>query len=141
MFAGLALLYGAILAIATFALKMPMFGVLQSNNALGITFLIAGVFFLPFVVTSTRLGLNTAEGQDPSTETKRRLARLSKACPMWPITWYGSLGFIIVSWVAFAIMGDAVHPFFAFSAAMSLASGLWFAFVYPTATRLFRNRA
>jgi len=141
IFAVLSLLYGATLAVATFAWKHPLFQLLQSESATGITFLVAAVFFVPFVTTFTQFGLNTAEGEDPSPETKQRLARLSKECPMWRVTWYGSLGFIAVSWLGFMIVGDIIHPFFAFSAAVSLASGLWFVFVYPTARELFGTSA
>ena len=137
IFAIVALLYGATLALATFMWKQPMFRLFQSEQATGMAFLVAAVFFAPFVVTFTKLGLNTAEGEEPSAETKKRLAMLSKECPMWPVAWYGSIGFIALSWLGSMIVGDAIHPFFAFSAAVSLASGMWFAFVYPTAKRLF----
>ncbi|NOX55939.1 MAG: hypothetical protein GXP27_16145 [Planctomycetes bacterium] len=137
IFAAVALLYGATLAIATFTWKQPMFQLFQSEHATGITFLVAGVFFLPFVITFTALGLNTAEGEASSSETKKRLAMLSKECRMWSVTWHGVIGFIMLSWLGFMIVGDAVNPFFAFSAGISVASGLWFMFVYPTAKRLF----
>jgi hypothetical protein len=137
IFATIALIYGIVLMLLAFTWQLPWPNILHGELAMGIGFLVSVLFFLPFVITFTRLGLNTAEGEKPSPETNQRLATLSKECRMWPVTWYGMMGLIALAWLAFLVWGDAIHPMFAFSGAISLASGLWFAFVYPTAKRLF----
>jgi len=139
IFAATALLYGIVLAISTFAWKHPLFQRATTENIIPATFIVAITFFVPFVITFTKLGLNTGEGEEPSAETKKRLSTLTNACSMWPITWYGSIGFAAISWVAFFFVGDVINPFFGFSAAVSLLSGLWFVFVYPTAKSLFAD--
>lgn len=139
IFAFIALAIGATLAVATFTWKSRFLTVFQSEHATVTAFLIAAVLFVPFVTTFTQLGLNTAEGESPSPETKRRLELLSSQCRMWNISWYSALGFVGISWLAFFFVGSTVHPFFAMSAGMTALSGLWFLFVYPVARRLFKD--
>ncbi len=140
LFSMAALLHGLTIAAATVAWKHPLFAVFHAENATAVTFLISVVFFIPFVLTYTNLGLNSAEGKPPSPETQRRLDLLTRHCKAWPATWYGPVGFVAISWGLFFILGDSVHPFFAFAAAMSLVSGCWFLFVYPTARSLFSDQ-
>ncbi|HCS55548.1 hypothetical protein [uncultured Rubinisphaera sp.] len=138
-FAFIALAIGANLAVATFAWKSQFLALFQTEHAIVTSFIIAVVLFIPFVFTFTQLGLNSAEGETPSPETKRRLKLLSSQCSMWPVTWYSALGFIGFSWLAFFLVGDIVNPFFAMSAALASLSGSWFLFVYPVARRLFKD--
>lgn len=137
IFAAIALLYSGALAIATFAWTQPWLQPLHTDNVIPTTFGVAAIFFVPFVITFTQLGLNTAEGEKSSPETTRRLSLLSTACPMWSVAWYSAIGLVVMSFGAFVIAGDSVNPFFAFSAAISGLSGMWFAFIYPTAKKLF----
>lgn len=137
IFAILAMLYGIGLTVAAFAWAHPMLQPLHGKNILPFTFITSVVFFVPFVITYTQLGLNTAEGEKPSTESSRRLARLAAECPIWQVAWCAAIGLVSFSFFAFMLVGDSVNPLFAFSAAISGFSGLWFAFVYPTAVRLF----
>ncbi|MDF1744896.1 MAG: hypothetical protein P1V19_14465 [Gimesia sp.] len=135
IFGTLSLLYGAVLAIAAYAGRLPLFQFLQFENVTVFIFFGAGFFYLPFVITYTQLGLNS-DGE-PSLETKGRREQFARASPLWSITWKGALGFIGVSWVVFMFMGNTINPFFAFSASISFMSGMWFVFVYPIAKKLF----
>lgn len=135
IFGILSLLYGATLVIATYAGRLPLFRFLQTENAFVTIFFGAVFFYLPFILTYTQLGLNF-DGE-PSFETQDRRERFAKACPLWSITWKYSFGFIGVSWAAFMFLGNAINPFLAFLAGISIMSGMWFVFAYPVAKKLF----
>lgn len=131
------LTYGLALLVAAFAWHMIPIPFLQSANGMGTTFAISVLLAVPFVVTYTRLGLNTAEGEHTSPETKARHSELYRECPAWPICWYGGLGFVGFALVGSTFLQIPIHPFFAFSATFSCLTGFWFLFAYPVALRLF----
>ncbi len=93
--------------------------------------------FLPFVVTYTKVGLNSAEGEEPSPETKQRHAKLHCVCPAWKVVWYAFIVFVFLSWFVFPVFGLPIHPFHGFTIGISLLSGFWLCFVYPVAKGLF----
>ena len=137
IYATLALTYGVFLLVATFMWRLIPLAFLQSENATGITFAISVVMAVPFLITYTKLGLNSAEGEEPSPETKARQTALKQECPIWPIAWYGGIGFVLFVWVGCATFQLPAHPFFAFNGVFGCLTGVWFMFVYPVAARLF----
>jgi len=90
-------------------------------------------------MTYTKLGFNSAEGEEPSPETTARHAALKREFPIWHIAWYAGIGFVLFAWVGAAAIQISVHPFFAFSGMISCLTGIWFLFAYPVATRLFHS--
>jgi hypothetical protein len=96
------------------------------------------IFFIPFVLTYSWLGLNEEE---PSHETKRRWRVLIKECPNWTISWLGLIAALVIIW-GIAWLGDCprANPFVAIAGAMSFISGTWLLCVYPKAIELFGSR-
>ena len=133
----LAIAYGALLIVAACCAGMAQFQRVNSNSATGIAFVISAIFFTPFVMTYTQLGLNSAEGKESSPTTKDRHALLAQACPIWNVLWYGMIAVVMFAWVIAPLLSVRIHAFHAFSGSISLLSGGWFAFVYPTARNLF----
>lgn len=138
IFAITTLIFGTGMIFATAAFRVPTLAFLRSDHATVTAFVIAVAFFLPFVITYTQLGLNSAEGEDPSPETEARHAALKRECPIWPLAWYGGIGFVGAVWIAVAAFSVPLHPFFAFSGVISILSGIWFLSAYPVACRLFK---
>lgn len=136
-FAAVALSYGGCLIAASFTSALPALQLVKDERSKGILFFLTVSCFFPFVVAFTRFGLNAGEGQRPSPKTTSRLKELYKTCPMWRIAWFGFLSFEISSWAAFAVCGDIVDPYLAFLGGIAALSGFWFAFVHPTAKKLF----
>lgn len=132
----LALIYGVFFLVVTFAWRRIPLAFLQAENAVGITFAVSVIMFIPFVITYTKLGFNSAEGEEPSPETKARHAALKRECPIWRITWYGCIGFVLFVWIGFATVQLPANPFFALSGMMGCVTGVWFLFAYPIATGL-----
>ncbi len=131
---GIAVLaYGACLLVATFVWRAIPFAFVRSESASAIAFAISVALSIPFVTTYTRLGLNCAEGEKPSSVTKARHAALKAKCPLWPIAWYGSIGFVAFVWLGCPYFQLAAHPFFAFSGVISSLTGIWLLFAYPVA--------
>ncbi len=138
IYAVITLVYGVSLLVLAFAWRLIPLAFLQTESATGIAFVVSVVMAIPFVVTYTTLGLNSAEGEEESRETKARHASLKRDCPIWPIAWYGGIGLVFVVWVGGAALQFPVHPFFAFSGVVSCLTAVWFMFAYPVASRLFK---
>ena len=139
IFATVALTFGISLLVLTFAWRHIPIPFLQTNDATGLSFLITVVMAMPFVATYTTLGLNSAEGEEPSPETKARHAALRRECRIWPVAWYGGICFVAFVWVGYAAFQLPVHPFFAFSGWIACLTGVWFLYAYPVAIRLFNG--
>ncbi len=138
IFAILSLLYGVLMTVATYAGSLPMFQFLHSDKAMGISFMITLLFISPFLSTYQRLGLVYVDKFiDPFSVSGDRNDRLMKECRMYPAAWYLPMIFLLISWIAFLVIGDSIQPNYALLASMSFISGLWFAFVYPTAKKMF----
>jgi hypothetical protein len=135
---GASIAYGLALAIGS---CVPAMQWLNGEWGVGVAFVIAGVFFLPFVVTYTAVGLNSAEGEEPSAEIKQRHADLQRVCPAWKVMWYSFIVFIPTNWIVFRMFGLPMNPFHGFTIGISLLSGAWLCFVYPAAKKIFIDSA
>jgi hypothetical protein len=138
-YAIITLVYGIFLLAVAIVWRAIPFAFLRSDNAMGISFAVSAAMAIPFVVTYTTLGLNSAEGEKESPETRARHAALRRKCPIWQIAWFGGIGLILASWVGGLVFHFPVHPFFAFSGVLSCLTGVWFLFAYPVASRLFKS--
>lgn len=136
LYALLALAYGGATLVASVFWRQLPWPFLQSDSATGVAFVVSAAIAIPFIITYTQLGLNSAEGELASLATRSRHETLKRECPLWAKAWNLGLAFVGVSWVI-AVLSGAVHPFFAFSAAVSCLTGIWFLFAYPVARRLF----
>ncbi len=112
----------------------------QGDDLIAYLFITSIVFFLPFGITFTKLGLNDGAGDDPTGEIKRRHKELAKVCPAWKFIWYGIMGSILFSWVIAPLVNLKFNPFAAFIGGISLMSGLWFLFIYHKAVDLFYEK-
>ena len=138
-YAVLNLSYGVLLFVATFVWRWIPNTFLQSENTTGTLFAISVIFAIPFVGTYTRLGLNCAEGEEPSPATKARHAALNRECLVWPVAWYGGCGLVLLVWVGCSVVPLPINSFLALPALLSCLTGIWFLFAYPAAMRLFKS--
>ncbi|MEM7476609.1 MAG: hypothetical protein AAF483_16600 [Planctomycetota bacterium] len=98
----------------------------------------ASVFMsIPFVVTYTILGLNTAEGQKKSLETKQRHEFLRSACPWWHPMWYACTGVVLVSLVVSAVYQLPLDILLICNSMLLMPTGIWFLTVFERAAVLF----
>lgn len=139
LFGATAIAYGLFMMVAACVYTFPRFGWAQADNFLPLTFIVAGLFFCPFVIAVTRLGSNTPDGGETPPETKARLEQLGRACPVWKVIWYGFLAVVLFAWFIAPLLKFKIHPFYVFSGAISLLSGCWFLLVHPTARALFAS--
>ncbi len=114
---------------------------IQRNDLTPCLFVLGIVLSIPFVVTYTKVGLNSAEGEKPFPETKRRHKELRRVCPEWPFIWYGMFLNMVIVFISAAVIGKNFDPdlliMASFIGPLSLTGGLWFLFVYHVAKELF----
>jgi hypothetical protein len=130
----IAICYGLALFIGACIPAVPW---INTDWGVAVTFVVACSFFLPFVITYTKVGLNSAEGEIPSPETKRRHAELHRVVPGWKVAWYGFIAFVFFCWFVLPAFRLPINPFHGFTIGVSLLSGIWLRFVYPVARDLF----
>lgn len=141
VFAIASLSYGCCLLLVACGVPVPNIDAIDPDKLMGFTFVIAGLFYLPFVISYTRLQLNSPEGEDASPETKARQKQLSQACPLWRFSWHGSIGFLVLVFVGGPLLNLRIQPFLVFSGTIAVMTGIWFLFVYPIAVELFSEQS
>lgn len=134
----IARIYGTIeLLYALVPLGLSVMPEMWSDDVRGPLFAGAVLLGFPAVGTFTSLGLNTAEGERQSPETRVRWEELSAACSLWPWLWYGCFIPPAVAFLLHLMDYSVADPIHLMSGAISCFGGLWFLFVYPVARRLF----
>jgi hypothetical protein len=123
-----ALVYGAGLLVCAFAYSPGA----VSENTVGWSFLIVGVFFAPFVHSFTALGLNSAESGLTSRETHARNASLERECRTWRYLVYGGYSLPVVAVVGTGL-GLVAHPVLVIGGYACIVSGFWFLMVNQVA--------
>jgi hypothetical protein len=128
-------LYSIAMLAATFLWKwIPL---LQTDQAMGYSFVIVAVLAIPFITTLTRLGLNQPDGGPPVPEITKRQQAFERACPAWKYAWNGTIAFLVTALLLTMLTAGRVHFFFAFSAGVSFLTSVWFLFVYPVAAEMY----
>ncbi|MDP1561026.1 MAG: hypothetical protein Q8M16_06490 [Pirellulaceae bacterium] len=129
------------LVMLCFALGESLGFFVRPMDLTGVTFAGCAIFAIPFVITYTSLGLNSAEGEQETPETKLRHKLLKSACPWWHPSWYVCIGVIVLSWILGATLKIRLDVFVIFGSMLMMLSGIWFLTVYCTAHRVLTGDA
>jgi hypothetical protein len=102
--------------------------------------LLVAIGVIPFVVTTTRLGLNLPDGGRADTpqveEIRKRRTKLRAVLPVWDYVWWGTLLVCGLNWIVF-YLGAHTNPLLALAGTVLVLSGFWFLLVHEVATSLF----
>ena len=119
-----------------FALGEGLGFFIRPTSVTGVSFVSSALLAIPFVITYTKLGLNSAEGEEETPGTKHRHRVLQSACPWWHPSWYACIGFIGLSWLLGTFLNLRLDVIVVFSSMIMMLNGIWFLTVYCTAHRL-----